>query len=148
MKIFLDTNIFVEYIEHRMQFDDVQKMMHAAEDGRFLLLISNGSLYTLSFIVERALKSQGIHRPEQTQMIRKILSSILSVSNLCALSQSDAEIAIGNTAFSDLEDSFQYQCAVANGCDILVTINYKDFKLADQSTLQILTPSEFVREYL
>ena len=33
-------------------------------------------------------------------------------------------------------------------CQVLITINIGDFKDADQSHLEILTPAAFVRKYL
>ena len=35
-----------------------------------------------------------------------------------------------DTVFDDIEDSFQYQCAVQAKCDALVTINIKDYRNA------------------
>ena len=51
-------------------------------------------------------------------------------------------------AFDDIQDSFQYQCAVQNKCDALVTINLKDYRNADTSAMEILSPEAFVSRYL
>jgi len=56
--------------------------------------------------------------------------------------------ALTNEAFDDLEDSFQYQCALENNCDVLVTINKKDYSKASQTDLEVMTPAEFVQKYL
>lgn len=55
---------------------------------------------------------------------------------------------IDRRAFTDIEDSFQYQCALENDCDVLVTINIDDYKSADQSHIEILTPSAFADKYI
>ena len=34
MKVFLDTNIFVEYFERRHQYEAVSQMLSAIEEGR------------------------------------------------------------------------------------------------------------------
>ena len=52
--------------------------------------------------------------------------------------------AVSNEAFTDIEDSFQYHCAVESRCDVLVTINIDDFRDADQRHLEIMTPTQFV----
>ena len=59
-------------------------------------------------------------------------------------------MVIGNSdpAFDDIEDSFQYQCAVQNKCDALVTINLKDYRNADTSAMEILSPEAFASRYL
>ena len=53
-----------------------------------------------------------------------------------------------DTVFDDIEDSFQYQCAVQAKCDALVTINIKDYRNADTSAIEILTPEEFASKYI
>ena len=76
MKVFLDTNIFLEYFERRRQYEAVSQLLSA------------------------------------------------------------------------VEDSFQYQCALQNKCDALVTINLKDYGNADTSVMEILSPEAFVSKYL
>ncbi|MBR1556928.1 MAG: hypothetical protein IJ647_04090 [Prevotella sp.] len=51
-------------------------------------------------------------------------------------------------AFDDVEDSFQYQCALQNKCDALITINLKDYSNADTAKVEILSPTEFVEKFL
>ena len=92
--------------------------------------------------------TQGIHKPEQTARLRKYLTEVLHVAELVDLSHYAAEQAIDDEHFSDIEDSFQYQCALENGCDVFVTINVDDFKNADQLQMEILTPAAFVDKYL
>ena len=55
---------------------------------------------------------------------------------------------INDLAFNDVEDSFQYQCALQNKCDALVTINLKDYRNADTSMIEILSPDTFASKYL
>ena len=56
--------------------------------------------------------------------------------------------AINDIRFSDLEDSYQHQTALTAGCNILLTLNIRDFKqIADNSTISILTPAEFIDKY-
>ena len=50
MKLFLDTNIFMEFIEHRQQYDDVCFIIDAIMEKRFSAYISTGCL-SYSFTV-------------------------------------------------------------------------------------------------
>ena len=43
---------------------------------------------------------------------------------------------------------FQFQTAAQNRCGTLITTNIDDYKNADQSRLEILTPSAFVEKYI
>lgn len=148
MKVFLDTNIFPEFIDRRNQYEQVCMLIDAIHDGHFEAYVSTGCVYTLAFLFERSLKRQDIHRPELTKRLRGYLAEVLDIANVVDLPHAGIEQAVYNEAFSDIEDSFQYQCALENDCDVLVTINIDDYKNADQSQMEILTPSEFVGKYI
>ena len=148
MRLFLDTNIFPEFINRRAQYESVCHLIDAIVEGKHSACISTGCIYTLSFLFERSLKAQGIHKPEQTARLRSYLTEVLHVAELVDLSHYAAEQAINDEHFSDIEDSFQYQCALENGCDVFVTINVDDFKNADQLQIEILTPAASVEKYL
>lgn len=92
MKVFLDTNIFMEFFEQREK------------------------IVTLCPVVETP----------HTEFVS----------------------AINNPAFTDIEDSYQYQCALFNGCTQLVTINARDYRLDDQTEIEILNPRQFIDNYL
>ena len=63
MKVFLDTNIFLEYFERRRQYEAVSQLLSAVEDRRLKAVVSAGCIYTLAYLVRSELKRQGIHRP-------------------------------------------------------------------------------------
>jgi hypothetical protein len=42
---------------------------------------------------------------------------------------------------TDFEDMLQYQCAIANQCDIILTRNRKHFGFAE---IPVLTPAEYL----
>ena len=148
MKTFLDTNIFVEYIEERQEAGYVEKILNAIAEGKHQGVLSQGSFYTLAFLLERMLKKNGIHKPLQTAQLRGLLDDILATARIVGVSHEHLHDAVQDCAFTDLEDSFQYRCAIENKCDVLLTINTKDFIHADQSRPMILTPLEFVNKYL
>ena len=49
-----------------------------------------------------------------------------------------------DTPCKDFEDMLQYQCAVAGGCDVIITNNKKDF--AEFSQLPLYTAEEYLNE--
>ena len=85
MRLFLDTNIFPEFIDRRAQYEQVCMLIDSIHDGHFDACVSTGCMY---------------------------------------------------------------QCALENDCDVLITINIDDYKNADQSRMEILTPSAFVEKYI
>lgn len=59
------------------------------------------------------------------------------------LSAEDYEQALQLKA-KDFEDALHYFCALSNECTAIVTRNKKDFKY---STIKVLSPEEFLREF-
>ena len=148
MKIFLDTNIFLEYFEQRREYQAVDKLLSAVEDGKLKAVVSVGCVYTLAYLVRVELKRQGIHRPEQTLRLRSTLNTVMSMVTVVGLSHKRLSLGINDLAFDDVEDSFQYQCAIQNKCDALVTMNLRDYRNTDTAKMEILSPTEFVAKFL
>lgn len=148
MKVFLDTNLFLEYFEQRREHQAVSQLLSAVEDGKLKAVVSVGCIYTLAYLVRVELKRQGIHRPEQTLRLRSTLNTVMSMVTAVGLSHKRLTLGINDLAFDDVEDSFQHQCAIQNKCDAFITINLRDYSNADTSKIKILSPSEFVEKYL
>ena len=129
MKLFLDTNIFIEFIEHRKQYEPVSQIIDAIIEEQHTACISTGCLYTLAYLFERGLKLQDIHKPELTLRIRHLLAEVLNMSTIVPLAHANAETAVYDESFTDIEDSFQYRCALENRCHVLITINDNDLLL-------------------
>ena len=148
MKVFIDTNIFAEYIFDREQSASVQKLFQAIKDGKIEAITSTASIYTMTYISEQMLKQKGIHRPELTEEVRKIIDSLLLLIHIGNMEHSDMMDAANDSSFSDIEDAFQYHCALKNQCNYLITINIKDFSQANQELMKVITPNEFASNYL
>lgn len=141
MKVFLDTNVFLDYFQHREQYKAVSYLLNAVEDGRIKAVISVGGIYTLSYLVRMELKKKGIYRPEQTLRLREILNGVVELAMVKGISHKMTCRAINDKGFDDIEDSFQHQCAVESMCDIIITINKKHFTYSE---IPVMTPQEFV----
>lgn len=148
MKVFLDTNIFMEYAKCRKQFKWVRDIFDAIEDGKLIAVSSVGSMYTNAYLVTLYLKENEIHRPEQTEKLRLILNSFRQIAPTVDSSDDTIEEAINDEQFTDIEDSFQYHCALQHKCDVLLTINIKDYKNVLDSELEVMAPQDFVEKYL
>ena len=59
MNILFDTNIIAEYFEHRAQYGFVRPILQAVRDGQHKGFITQGTVYTLTYLAERALKRSG-----------------------------------------------------------------------------------------
>lgn len=148
MKIFLDTNVFLEYFEKRREYQSVSRILSAIEDGKLKAVVSVGCVYTLTYLIRMELKRQGIYRPEQTDRLRMTLNTVLQMVSAVGLSHKRIVAGTNDQAFDDLEDSLQYQSALQAKCDALVTINLRDYSGADTSKMEILSPTEFANKFL
>lgn len=147
-RVFLDTNILMEYLANRKQVNDVKLILNAAYQRQIDACMSAGCLYTLIYLLGLYLKNKGVHEPEKTQQIKDSLSVILGYVNIVDISIDYVKNAISAADFKDLEDSCQYQCAVENDCDILLTINIKHFNKTENPLCEILTPHGFIDKYM
>lgn len=146
MKVFFDTNVILESLANRKQATAVVKILNLIYEKKINGYISSGTIYTLSYLVEQYLKEQGKRNPGRLKELRELLTSIASCFSIIDMPTEEYLNAISNEKFKDVEDSFQYQMAKCNGCDVLLTINIKDFKLMREATeeMKVLTPAEFL----
>lgn len=147
MRVFIDTNIFAEYIFERAQSDSVQRVFQAIKEKKIDAYTSSASIYTMAYISEQMLKQKGVHQPELTEQVRKIIDSLLLLVHIGNMEHSNMMDAANDSSFSDIEDAFQYHCALRNQCNFLITINIKDFGKANQDLMKVVSPNEFVALY-
>lgn len=130
-KVFLDTNVILDYVLNREGADSAAQIIQYGQDG---VLENCASLLTMANVAYVARK--GRTKEELFMGLRKIteLFQVLSMDESQLLASLDRVVP-------DFEDMLQYQCALAHGCEIIVTRNKKHFNF---SSLQIMTPMEFL----
>jgi len=148
MKVFVDTNVVFEMLAGRQQADTIGMIFDWMEDHHTERFLSLGSFYTLAYLIESLLHQQNEVRPGLTDKLRDILNGILAEFSLSVIGTDNLSEGINDAAFSDLEDSFQFQSALASHCDVLLTINIKDFKHADKANIKVMTPQQFQETFL
>ena len=149
MKVFFDTNVVLEFLQKRAQADMVEKALDIISSNNSTKHISVGSFYTLTYLIERHIrKTTTLSSSDRIQELRTILLGILD--DFCITLHDSVTLRSGveNEKFDDLEDSYQAEVAIHSGCDVLLTINTKDFQgMSSDARINILTPSEFVQLY-
>lgn len=147
MTVFLDTNVILEYLLHRKHYDDVVILLKAAEQGLLVACTSTIAFATLTNLIGTYLKRNDVHEPQKRQQTRAILNALLTFLRTIDLTQEALTTALNDPTFKDIEDSYQYQCALANACDYFVTLNLKDFPVS-RGKLQTLSPQDFVKTFV
>lgn len=146
MKIFCDTNIIVEFLCQREQANYIEKILKFESDNN-QFFVSVGGFYTITYIIEKYLRKETRLSVEQRiDKLRVILLSILSDFSLASLPLDSLKQAVNDYRYIDLEDSYQYQAALYSQCDVLLTINKKDFSSSDN--LIVCTPREYIEKFL
>lgn len=150
MKIFIDTNIILEYLLNREESENVDMILSWAEENKCELVISAGAAYTLTYSIDRYLcKEKLVYNPQRTKILRDIMQHIFDRYIVCGMDSADFYNAVSNPSFIDLEDSYQWEIAKLANCDVLLTINIKDYKDASYvSALNVVSPSEFISLYM
>lgn len=142
MRIFCDTNIVTEIIENRQYAPEIMAILSSAskEDVFF---VSAGGFYTITYLMDRFLKSKGVHNPERNNEVKKALKGLLRIFTIATNDQDIIVNGLEDECFSDFEDSYQFQTALSCHADVLLTINIKDFKNVASDKVKILTPRDF-----
>ncbi len=147
MTVFVDTNVILEYLVHRKCYDDVATLFQAAEQGQLEACTSTMAFATVTYLVVTYLKQKNVHEPHKRQQTRVILNALLAFLRTIDLTHEDLKEALNDDTFKDIEDSYQYQCALVNACDCFVTLNLKDFP-EKRGKMRTLSPQEFVKTYI
>ena len=135
-KIFLDTNILLDYYLNRSGADAVEKIFILSHAKKVALFASTLTFANFAYVIKRE------HSKEE---LYDILDEVEKHVFAIPMDKKKLRAAI-NQPCKDFEDMLQYQCALAGGCNVIVTNNKKDF--ADFSKLPLLTASELIDELI
>lgn len=136
MRVFLDTNILLDYLLKRQPFyEGVKKVFDMCLfkiDG----CVTPHSLIDVFYILSE--------RTDATvEYCRDTILKLRTV--LFVIPENDDSVleAAKNTDFADFEDSMQNESAIFANVDYIITRNQKDF---EKSKIPVLTPEEFLKK--
>ena len=136
MKLFLDTNVMLDFLGEREPFYiSSAKIATLADKRKLKINVSALSFATVSYFLT---KYEGVKKTKEKLRKFKVISGI------CELDELIIEKGL-NSDFSDFEDSLQYFSALRAECDIIITRNGKDFK---KSKIPVMTPDEFLHSLM
>ena len=139
MKVFLDTNVLLDWLLDRQDTfaDEATMLIEAAETGKVRAYISAGSVYTIAYVLEKVGK--------KGTKLRTIMQQVLGILNVCAADSTPYQKACARK-MKDLEDAFQYETALHQGeLSYFVTGNLRDFATQNTDALPVVTPAQMVR---
>jgi len=130
-KVFLDTNILMDFVDNRDKREYAETIIELGKTGAIQLFASYLSYANMGYILRHRTQEERYRSIRKAQEIAIVLP--------CDSPQLDKALA---TPVKDYEDMLQYQCALAAGCDVIVTNNKRDF--FEFCQLPFLTSEEFL----
>jgi predicted nucleic acid-binding protein len=132
-KLFLDTNVLLDYLAARTPFDkDAKILIERADQGQVEVFISALSVCNIAYILRKLMPDT------------EILPLITDITRLVTITPIN-EVVIAEalaSSFSDFEDAIQYFSAVRyGGITHIITRNAADYV---HSIIPVITPAEYL----
>ena len=125
LKLFLDTNVFIDALAHREPFQQNAKLILALGMlGEFELWMSATQATDIFYVLSDGGKAS------QAEPAKEKLASIRSFVHACAFTDEDIDEALKST-WNDFEDACLNQGVHKVKPDAVVTGNLRDFALCD-----------------
>lgn len=136
MKVFLDTNIIIDFYDRRGDFYyPAAVIFDLAYNKKIKLIISTITFVNAFFILRKSYSREELYQ------------SMLGLASLCEISDVNKGVikkclTLGR---KDFEDSVQYESALLHQADVIITRNIKDFRDFAEN---VQTPTDFLEKIL
>jgi predicted nucleic acid-binding protein len=126
-RLFLDTNIIIDFLGNREPFGKFAKtIFKKGYNGEVELWTSDNSITTTYYILAKI---------EGEEKARRLISKLLDKIEIEPVTKTILTSAL-TISFKDYEDAVQYMCATRiRNLDAIVTRNKKDFKASEIDVL-------------
>jgi len=132
VKIFVDTNIFLDLILKREKFHDALLILNAVEKNIFLGVVLDITILNIDYVAKKQIKN-----------IKEFINQINLNFTIVGVSNEMITEAL-EIENNDFEDTLQYLSAVSLNCDCIIT-NDKSFY---KDAVETLSSGEFIEKYL
>ncbi len=135
MKVFLDTNIIIDFYDKRGEFYyPAAIIFDLAHKNKITLYVSAVTFVNAFFLLRKSYPHKELYK------------SMRELSTICQITKVDSSIIRKclKEERKDFEDGVQYESALKKKVDVVVTRNIKDF--LDFAT-NVQTPSEFLDSF-
>jgi predicted nucleic-acid-binding protein len=138
IKVFLDTNILIDYLSRREPFfEPAALIFQLGKRKKCQLLISSLSFATASFLL------QAHYKLSQKEVI-KLINQIIKMSFITTVDSQTVSESV-QSDFGDFEDAMQYFSALREDADFIITRNTQDFA---ESSIPVFEPFDFLKSSL
>ena len=134
-KVFIDTNIFIDYIDNREGADLAQNIFNIAAKGKIILYASTLTFANMAYVIKKR---------RTREEVLNILGHFEQCVEVLPMDRQQLRNAIDQPC-KDFEDMLQYQCAAAGNSEVFVTNNVKDYR--EFCELPLLSSRDFLLYY-
>lgn len=132
MKLFLDTNIVMDYMANREPFiTDALNLFQMGYEGIHQLHVSDLTFANIAYLSRKVMPRDQLY---------EMLEALCMFLHVGGINKESVMKAIRLRA-KDFEDALQYYAAKEAGADCIITRNKKDFYFSD---IPVYTPEEFL----
>ena len=132
MKIFIDTNIFLDLILKRENYKEALIIFNTIEQELFKGVILDITILNIDYVAKKQVKN-----------IKDFLTLVNKTFLVVGADNKDIKSAL-ELENRDLEDNLQYTMALNYKCDLIIS-NDKAFLKKD---IRVLSSTQFIKEYL
>ena len=133
-RVFLDTNILMDAIAFRQHGAEANLLLDMSRANLIQTCAAVMSFATLSYLLR--------HRTKED--IHQIFDNLIDAIEILPMDNKQFYESMALGPVRDFEDMLQYQCAKANGCDVIITNNGRDY--TEFCDLPFMTAAEFLHE--
>jgi len=134
MKVFLDTNVLLDYGQARKGFAYADAIFQLGSLGYINLYASYLSYANINYILR--------HLPQDERY--EILKALYEDTNVISCDTMQLKYALSHKV-KDFEDMLQYCSALSVGCDVIITNNIDDY--IEFCEIPFMTPLEFLNNF-
>ena len=134
-KVFIDTNVLIDFIHEREGAKDAADILQLGEEKKIRTAASFLTLANTAYIIRKGRTQSELY---------SLLTDLSEMIEILSMDEQQFKDALNRPA-SDFEDVLQYECAKAHECDVIVTRNSRHFPFAQ---IPVLSPAEFLGQML
>ncbi len=132
MKIFLDTNVFLDLLLQRDFYKEALEIVDGVGNGRWSGYILDITVLNIDYVAKK-----------QRKNIREFIQLLNDTFIIVGADNAAIEEAL-SLENSDFEDSVQYIAAKNVACDVIIT-NDRDF--VKNSVIEVVSSKQFLKKY-
>ena len=133
MNVLIDTNILLDFIQHRENFSDSEIIIKLCASGDINGFMAAHSVPNMFYILRKNFTDE-----ER----REILLSLVELIPVASIDQTKIIAALNQKTFLDFEDCLQTECAKVVKADYIITRNVKDY---EESKVKAITAADFLK---